>query len=192
MMTTRNRAAPLVAMIAILAATMLIVVTPVSAAATNQVKFQYEAPAAGTLNLLAPEVASPPVAWMNVTSANAAAAYNMAFTSASQNDFKMAVDANNFVLGAARAAPLAANMVSKFTGIVENARAPAINQAATEAYYSPASTLAATLTTAAANAKKNYVDTAGAANDLKMTSGLTENAMIDATKNSDVLARASS
>lgn len=87
-MTTRHRAGPrsmaaIFAFTAILAATMLIAVTPASAAATTQTKLQQfnEAPAislkaatAVTVDFgLAPEAASPPAAtWMNVTDAAAA------------------------------------------------------------------------------------------------------------------------
>lgn len=118
-MTTRLRAGPFVAMIAIIAATAL---SPLNAAATPN---QTAIIAYGTApNFLVPEVtSSPTAAWMNVTDATAAAAnvvFGTNYTAASVST---------------RAAPInsaAANMVTNFTDI-ENARAPAINQAATDA-----------------------------------------------------------
>ena len=141
-MTTRLRAGPrsmaaIFAFTAILAASAaLLAATPVQAAAATTLKFQQynEAPAAITLQAatvatadfgLVPEVASSPtVAWTNVTDATAAAA-NVVFGT---NYFAADLPA--------RAAPInsaVANMVTNSFGFVENARAPAINQAATDA-----------------------------------------------------------
>ena len=153
---TRNRAAPLVAMIVIVAATMLIAVTPAQATATTQTKLQQfnEAPAINQAAIATPadfglalEVASPPdVAWAssnqvfaNYTAASVstrAAPVNVALVTNSTVDAK-----KNLVLGAARAAPLAAqnnNLTYSAAGnaandfkmnlVIENTRvAPATN-----------------------------------------------------------------
>ena len=149
-MTTRLRAGPFVAMIAIIAATAL---SPLNVAATPN---QTAIIAYGTApNSLVPEVtSSPTVAWMNVTDATAAAAnvvfgtnYTAASVSTRAAPFNTAtvtnstVDAQNLVLGAARAAPLAAqnnNLTYSAAGnasndfktnlVIENTRvAPATN-----------------------------------------------------------------
>lgn len=116
-MTTRLRAGPIVAMIAIIATTAL---SPLNAAATPN---QTAIIAYGTApNSLVPEVtSSPTVAWMNVMDAATPAAnvvfgtnYTAASVSTRAAPFNTAtvtnstVDAQNLVLGAARAAPLAA------------------------------------------------------------------------------------
>jgi len=112
---TRNRAAPLVAMIAIIAATLLITV-PATAAVTVSSQYDVVAPnvlPAAALDLLAPEVASPPtVAWMSFNQENYQAASLCVARAAPANTATVTnstVDAKKTLsYGAARAAPLAA------------------------------------------------------------------------------------